>query len=648
VATLPPNSGPASARRYADDPRLLRGTGPDLGPLAKKHPYEQQTVLHVLDEQVAVRPDQDWLIFDSHDRLTFRQAQQRAYQFAASALAAGFTAPRVALLLRNQLEFMPAFLGAQAAGGFAAPLNPELRGPLLETLLGRCEAEILVVRSDLIPVLRDLPSLSAAQLVLVCGEVPPESHLHGVPVRAFDMWCEQHAATRPASLPEPPELAALVFTSGTSGGSKAAMWSHHYLYLSSAIVSDSLGHGPDDVLSTPLQMCHIAGLQVFAFSALQVGCTAHLKSTFSATKWWDEVVEDHATFAMLMGPMAGMILDRVPEVPEHHLGYVYVLPQPGRREEFEKRYRTTVIWQGWGMTEIFPHVPSKDRLEQVPDDTIGPPPAWVDFGVVDEHDRMLAAGELGQMVYRPLMPDAMANGYYGDSGATAQAFRNFMFHTGDLGCYDELGRIHFVMRNQDAIRRRGENVSAVELENVARRYTRISDAAAYAVPSALGEHEVKLDIVSSDDRPIDLAEFYKWLTTNLPRFMLPRYLEQRSDFPRTISQRVQKYKLAEEPLTRPAVHEFSPPRRTSSQRSLRPNSNESAKRSPISSPEAGPSALYHSAVQFSAPRSPSTDVLRSSLGLKIPSRRPSSTTVVMIASYCRRFSTTRAKFSPVR
>jgi crotonobetaine/carnitine-CoA ligase len=526
-----------------------------------KYPHEHRTLLHVLADQAAARPDQDWLVFDSRDRLTFRQAQREAYQFATALAAAGFAPPRVALLMRNQREFMPAYLGAQAAGGFAAPLNPELRGPLLETLLGRCAAQVLVVRDELLPVLREAPSLASVRLVLVCGDVAPGSLVHGVPVCSFDEWRGEHPATAPRAFPRPHDLAALVFTSGTSGGSKAVMWSHHYQYFSSAAISDSLGHGPGDVLSTPLQMCHIAGLQVFANSALHVGCTAHLKSSFSATKWWAEIAADKATFAMLMGQMAAMILDRVPEAPEHELQYVYILPQPARRKEFEDRYRTTVVWQGWGMTEIFPHVPGRNRLEDVPDDTIGPAPSWVDFGVVDDDDRMLAPGELGQMVYRPLIPCAMASGYYGDSAATERAFRNFMFHTGDLGYYDEAGRIHFVMRNQDAIRRRGENISAVELENIARRHPLVSDAAAYAVPSALGEHEVKLDVVSSAGAPIDLRELHEWLTGNVPRFMLPRYLEQRAEFPQTPSQRVEKYKLAADPLDRPGVREFTPPRR---------------------------------------------------------------------------------------
>jgi crotonobetaine/carnitine-CoA ligase len=259
--------------------------------------------------------------------------------------------------------------------------------------------------------------------------------------------------------------------------------------------------------------------------------------------------------------MAAMVLKEVPEAPPHHLARVYILPQPQGHEEFERRYRTTVLWQGWGMTEIFPHPPGRERLDDVPPDTIGPPPEWVDFGVVDEHDQLLGPGELGELVYRPLMPFGMASGYFEDPEATATAFRNFMFHTGDLGYYDDDGRMHFVMRNQDAIRRRGENVSAVELEGVALRHPDIVDAAAYAVPAEFGEHEVKLDVVLSDDVPLE--SLHAWLAERLPHFMVPRYLEQRATLPKTLSQRVEKYKLAKDGVDRPAVRVFEPVRRRS-------------------------------------------------------------------------------------
>ncbi len=541
--------------------RLMRGTGPDLSPFVTRMAPEQRTLLHVLDEQVTARPDNDWLVFDSSEHLTFSQARDGARRCAAALADDLAEVGSVALLLRNQREFMPAFLGAQLAGGCAVPLNPDLRGPLLLRLLERCGAQVLVLGTDLVDHVRSLGPLPGVELVLVCGCGPGAAapELPGMRTASFDAWLSAAEARVPERLPDPWDTGALVFTSGTSGGSKAAVWTHEYIYLTSAVTADRLGHTPEDVLSTALQMCHIAGLQVFAFSALQVGCVAHLKSAFSASRYWAEIAADGATFSMLMGQMAAMILDTVPEAPRHRLRRIYILPQPAGREEFERRYGTTVLWQGWGMTEIFPHPPFPEPLRGVSDDTIGPAPAWVEWGVVDEHDRLLPPDTLGELVYRPLIPRAMASGYFGDPEATTRAFANFMFHTGDLGFYDAAANMHFVMRNGDAIRHRGENISAVELEAVALGHPAVTDAAAYAVPAPQGEHEVKLDVVLST--AVELDELHAWLVDQLPRFMVPAYLERREALPKTVSQRTEKYKLAAEPLDRPEVRFFEPKRR---------------------------------------------------------------------------------------
>jgi crotonobetaine/carnitine-CoA ligase len=556
-------TGAQPPRAFARDSRLLRGRGPDLGPTALRFPVEERTLLHTLDAQVHERPNQDWLVFDGRERLTFAEAQAGAYRFATALRERGLAGSGVALFMRNQREFTLGFLGAQAAGGVAVPLNPQLRGPLLATMIARAKVRVVVASADLVDRLADIGGLGDLELV-VCTVAGERREIAGIPLVDFDAWLASASAAPPASLPRSSEPGALMFTSGTSGGSKAAVCSHHYLYLFAGNVVDSMEFSPDDVLSTPLQMCHVAGLQVFAHASLLAGCTCHLKSAFSVRDYWHDIAADGATFSMLMGQMASLILREVPEAPPHRLAHAYILPQPQEREEFERRYGTKVIWQGWGMTEVFPHVPRKERLEDVPADTIGPAPAWFDYGVVDAEDRMLGPGELGEMVYRPLIPDGMARGYFADPEATSNAFRNFLFHTGDLGYYDEQGHIHFVMRKQDAIRRKGENISAVELENIARGHPAVDDAAAYAVPAELAEHEVKLDLVCAEDVP--LADVHAWLVQMLPRFMVPRYLERRETFPKTPSQRVEKYKLAAEPLDRATVHVFATPRRDDSRR----------------------------------------------------------------------------------
>lgn len=539
---------------------LIRGSGAGLGKFITKFPFEERTLLHVLAAQVEVRPDKDWLVFDSVEHLTFREAQSLSYRFAEAVKNQIGSAPRVALYLRNQLEFMPSFLGAQAAGGVAIPLNAELKGPLLEVMLKKSDAQLLVVRDELLEHLKALPSLGDVQLVIRSGRSnSAEDSINGVPVVTFEEFVDGVPAVVPELLPSPTDVGALMFTSGTSGGSKAAICTHHYLYWFPGCVADSLKLTDADIASTPLQICHVAAFHNLANASLHAGATAHLKTYFSANKYWEQIAADQATFSMLMGPMAGMIMHSVDRAPDHNLKHLYMIPRPVGHEEFENRYQTKVIWNGWGMTEIFPHLPTRERDDAVPEDTIGHAPTWVDFGVVDEDDRLLPPNVLGEMAYRPLIPFTMANGYYKDPEATAKAFRNFMFHTGDLGYYDEDGRVHFVMRNQDSIRRRGENISAVELERVALGHEAVLTAAAYAVPAEFGEHEVKLDVTC--DRELDLSEFHTWLTENLPRYMVPMYLEIRDKMPMTVSQRVEKYKLMTERLDRPGVEKFVNKRR---------------------------------------------------------------------------------------
>jgi crotonobetaine/carnitine-CoA ligase len=175
----------------------------------------------------------------------------------------------------------------------------------------------------------------------------------------------------------------------------------------------------------------------------------------------------------------------------------------------------------------------------------------MDYGVVDDNDRLVAPGETGELVFRPLLPHAMTSGYYRDAEATVAAFRNFMFHTGDVASYDEDGCLHYHGRMQERLRRRGENVSAYELELVALKHPDVLEAAAYGIAAELGEHDIKLDVRCRGD--VDLGDLHAWLKVNLPKYMVPRYLEQRQAFPKTPSERIEKYKLIEQGVDRPSV-----------------------------------------------------------------------------------------------
>ena len=538
---------------------LLRGKGFELGPYATRYPSEERSMVRLLADQAADRGDATWLVFDGADELSFREAHELTNRVAHALIATVGTGAHVALFMRNQREFMPVFYGAMAAGGAAVPLNADARGPLLEYVIDSSDARVLVSRADLLDRLAELPSLGDVERVLVVGahDVLPASAA-GVPVERFEDWLEGHPSDAPAPFPEGHEVALIQFTSGTTGRSKGVVYPHQFLFLYSAMLTDSLGRTRDDVLTTPLPLFHVAALHIIANSALHAGCTAHLKSRFSATAYWEQVAEDGATFSILLGPMAAIILKQVSEAPEHRMSTMFCVPPPPGKEEFERRFGVTLLWQGYGMTEVYP-LPMRPEMLDGPPTTIGHPVTWMEYGVVDEHDCLVAPGEPGQLVFRPLMPNAMAHGYYRDPEATMVAFRNFMFHTGDVATYDEDGCLHYRGRMQERIRRRGENVSALELELVTLRHPQVLEAAAFAVPGEFGEDDVKLDVVLKDD--LDLAELHAWLVENLPRFMVPRYVERREAFPKTPSERVEKYKLAGEGAERPGVLDADAARR---------------------------------------------------------------------------------------
>jgi crotonobetaine/carnitine-CoA ligase len=543
-------------------PELLRGKGASLGAFGTRFPIEQRTMLHVLDAQARERPDATWVVVDGAQRLTFGEAQAEAHR-VAHAIVEDLGGPgHVGLFLRNQIEFLPSFYGVQSAGGVAVPLNADSRGLLLQRVIERADVRAIIARGDQLSVLQELDGLGAVELIVVTSpEAALPATVHGARVVEYREWISGRSSERVRELPDSSEIALIQFTSGTTGNSKGVLYPHHFLYLYSAAVSDAQGHTSDDVLTTPLPLFHVAALHIICNSALHAGCVAHLKSRFSARSYWQEIADDGATFGIILGTLAAILLRTGGEAPEHRLRALFCVPFPPGGEEFEQRFRVKLLWQGYGMTEVYPHPMPRELEPGQPYDTIGHAAAWVEYGAVDEHDRVLGPGVPGELVYRPTMPDAMTRGYYKDAEATTKAFRNFMFHTGDVGYVDEDGRVHFSGRSQDRIRRRGENISATELEFIAAQHEEVVECAAYGVPGELGEHEVKLDVYPRDTS-FDVREYHRWLEGQLPRYMVPRFIEVfGAELPKTPSQKIQKFKLAEAGVDRPEVVEFEPARR---------------------------------------------------------------------------------------
>ena len=532
---------------------LIRGRGESEGRYARAYDRPDRTMLRVLRDRAVDRADHVWLDCDDGRTLTFAEASRRVNQVGHAIVRDAGSGAHLALMLRNQVEFFPAFYGAHAANGVTVPLNAELRGLHLSSAIAASEASILVVRDELFERLLDIDSLGSVQKVVVCGDMPDVPGWNGVAVVGWDDWLAGTSDAPPCPLPAWTDTAVIQFTSGTTGRAKGVVFPHHYLYMASAVVADSLDRSSDDVLFTPLPVFHVGGLHFVPNSALHAGCTAVIRRQFSPSKFWDEVIACGADFAMILGPMVALVDKLVRDVPEHGVETIFCVPQPPDLEGFEERARVRVLWQGYGMTEIHPLPARRDLLPDRPPGTLGSPVDWVEFGVVDEDDNLLGPGEVGELVFRSNLPHAMFREYYNDPAETVRAFRNFMFHTGDLATYDEDAVLQFRGRKQDRIRRRGEMVGAMEVELAVLGHPDVMEAAAYAVPAELGEDDIKLDVVVQNELALDVL--HRWCVANLPKYMVPRYLQRREHFPKTPSERIEKYKLVDDDTGASAVYD---------------------------------------------------------------------------------------------
>jgi len=477
---------------------------------------------------------------------TARAAARRAAALRMAGVARG---ERVALMCSNRIEFIETFVGCGWIGAVSVPVNTASMGPQIEYLLANSGARLLVIEAGFVERLAaaDL-SRTALQAIWVVGDAPAAAAMGGVPCRA---WPTAGDAIEPEAV-LPGDALAILYTSGTTGPAKGVICPHaqvHWWGVNSARV---LGVNAHDVLCTTLPLFHINALNTFV-QALLAGCRVVFEPRFSASRFWATMREADATVVYLLGAMVPILLAQ--SAGDHERQHrVRVGLGPGvpaaAGEAFQARTGVALL-EGYGSTEtnfvIATHAAT--AADSPRRGVMGWLQPGFDARVVDEHDVELPAGEAGELLLRADEPFAFASGYFGMPEGTVEAWRNLWFHTGDRVARDADGAFRFIDRIKDAIRRRGENISSFEVEQVLQSHPAVASVAVYPVRSDLAEDEVMAALVLREGRGVEPAALALYCETRLPYFAIPRYIEVMAELPRTENGKVQKYKLRERGVT---------------------------------------------------------------------------------------------------
>ena len=471
----------------------------------------------------------------------------------------------VSLLLPNCITFAVLWFALAKLGAVTAPVNTAFRGAALRDAIDLVQSRLLITDATLYPALAEvLPALPRiSQLVLVSDDGlaagPSTTTSSCLPYEALRQITPD-ATTLPRPVVGFADLCLLLYTSGTTGRSKAAMIPHRFVLGHARLVIEGLGLRTDDVLYCPYPMYHLDAAVMTIAPALLLRGVAAIGERFSVSRYWDEMRALKATVFDFMGATLTMLWKQPPSPGdrEHVARLGWGVPLPAWAPEFEARFGCQLV-ELYGSTEagVMIYTPlDQPRRPGSCGRAIGP----FEVALQDEDGFTLGPDATGELVIRALEPSLLMAGYYGMPEASLQAFRNLWFHTGDLLRQDADGYLYFVGRRKDMVRRRGENISAAEVEQVIEAHPAVLSCAVYGVPSELTEEDVMACVVLRPGERPDAPALTTWCAERMARFMVPRYLRFAESLPKTPTDKVEKFRLQQDGITAD-TYDGSPPAR---------------------------------------------------------------------------------------
>jgi carnitine-CoA ligase len=486
------------------------------------------TIGEVLAARATRTPDAPFIEHQQR-RWTYAQGWLESRRFAGFVAEQGLIGSRIATFLPKCPEALFAWFGASISRGVYVALNRAHRGAVLGDLVARAGADLLVTDRAGWDIIGDLLPETLTRVLFI--DSTPAVLRPGVSSFSWQTIADSSPAEPVSCRPE--DLAILLYTSGTTGRSKAVLLPHNMYCRGAANLVDCFGYRSDDRFHDWMPLSHIGGQLHITMTAIVAGACLVQFPAFSRQSFWDEVRKAEATVFSGFASILSLLLEAPggPDDRRHRLRVGLIGNMPAEiLTAFERRFGVTLL-DTYGMSECEPL--TLPRPGETPPGSCGRICPDFEVAILDEDDRPLPIGQPGRICVRPHVPHIMMLGYEGDAEATVAAWRNLWFHTTDRGRFDDAGFLYFIDRMKYAIRRGGENISASEVEQVFLQHPDIMACAAVGIPDKVMGEEVKVVLVRRAGASCDEASLHAYARSQMAAFMVPRYIEITDRLPYT-------------------------------------------------------------------------------------------------------------------
>jgi crotonobetaine/carnitine-CoA ligase len=492
-----------------------------------------RTLPMTLDEVADARAGAPFLVFEAADgsvsEITYRALHENVQRLAEGLAGLGVAeGSKVCVHLRNCPEFVYAFFAIAYLGAVMVPTNVANGANEMRYALGHADVELIITSEGYLDLfaatLVDVPTVRAAVVTTDAAVCDLPVPIHSFATLLSSARRRQHGDVGAETPVE------ILFTSGTTANPKGVVLTHANCLWSGEREAQSFGLLP----------------------ALVSGATFVLIEEYRATKFWEQVRRHRATHTALVAMLLRTLLRQPPAATDrdHCLRTVnYALNVPTvEKDQFESRFGVELI-NGYGLSEAMICVCAAPLSGERRWPSIGLPAVDRQVRIVDEDDRELPTGEVGEIVVWGVPGRTITLGYYNDPQASAEAIVDGWLHTGDNGYVDELGYFYFFDRKKDVIKRAGENISASEVEAVLLEHPKVALSAVIGIPDPIRDQAVMAFVVPAGERP-DEEELIAFCKERLAGFKVPTVFEIRTSLPLTSIGKVEKKLLRHEGVVR--------------------------------------------------------------------------------------------------